>query len=126
MSQSEHPGVVLVDVREPEEYKQGTIPTAVNIPFKSSPGALDLDPEIFEETFGFPKPSLEDELIFFCLAGVRSSASENLAATFGYKKRGNYLGSYGDWAGKETPSDAASSDATPDSETQRDQGTPKK
>lgn len=77
---------IIVDVREPSEYAEGHIPTAVNIPYKSSPGALSLEPEDFEDAFGFPKPSTDRELIFYCLAGVRSSAAEELACTFGYQK----------------------------------------
>ena len=86
LSQQDHPDLVLVDVREPDEYNAGYIPTAINIPYKSSPGALGLDAEEFEEAFGFKKPSNEKELIFYCLGGVRSTAAENLAATFGYQK----------------------------------------
>lgn len=84
--QEKHDGIVIVDVREPDEYAAGHIPTAINIPYNSSPGALGLDPEEFEDTFGFPKPKPEDELVFYCLAGVRSTAAEQLAATFGYQK----------------------------------------
>lgn len=103
---SAHPNSVIVDVREPVEYKDGHIPNAINIPFKSSPGALDLTPEEFSDNFGFDKPSKDKELIFYCLAGVRSSAAEELANTFGYKKRGNYMGSYEDWAAKENAKSA--------------------
>ncbi|CUM55800.1 unnamed protein product [Debaryomyces tyrocola] len=98
---SAHPNSLIVDVREPVEYEDGHIPNAINIPFKSSPGALDLSPEEFNDNFGFDKPSKDKELIFYCLAGVRSTAAEELADTFGYKKRGNYVGSYEDWAAKE-------------------------
>ncbi|CUM62907.1 uncharacterized protein PRCAT00000466001 [Priceomyces carsonii] len=98
---AKHPDSVLVDVREPVEFHDGHIPGALNIPFKSSPGALDLSPEEFEDNFGFDKPSKEKELIFYCLGGVRSTAAEELAKTFGYKNRGNYVGSYEDWASKE-------------------------
>lgn len=79
-------GPLIVDVREPSEYAAGHIPTAVNIPFKSSPGALSLEAEDFEDTFGFAKPETDKELIFYCLAGVRSTAAEELASTFGYQK----------------------------------------
>lgn len=77
---------LLVDVREPSEYNEGHIPTAVNIPFKSSPGALGLEPDDFEDAFGFPKPPVDKELVFYCLGGVRSTAAEELAGTFGYQK----------------------------------------
>lgn len=77
---------VLVDVREPAEVAEGYIPHAINIPYKSAPGALGLEPEEFEDTFGFPKPDAAKELVFYCLGGVRSTAAESLAATFGYKQ----------------------------------------
>lgn len=94
---SAHPNTVLVDVREPCEFQEGHIPSAINIPFKTSPGALGLSGEDFADQFGFDKPAIDKELVFYCLAGVRSSAAEDLARTFGYKNRGNYIGSYEDW-----------------------------
>lgn len=92
-----HPDSVIVDVREPVEYQEGHIPSAINLPFKTSPGALGLSEEDFLDQFGFDKPAADKELIFYCLAGVRSSAAEDLARTFGYKNRGNYVGSWEDW-----------------------------
>lgn len=96
-----YPSSVLVDVREPVEFNDGHIPGAINIPFKSSPGALNLSPDEFQDNFGFEKPSTDKELVFYCLGGVRSTAAEDLASTFGYKKRGNYVGSYEDWVANE-------------------------
>lgn len=84
-SDSSSPSSILVDVREPAEFAEGHIPGAVNLPFKTAPGALGLEPEEFFETFGFQKPSTETQLVFYCLAGVRSTAAESLAATFGYQ-----------------------------------------
>lgn len=78
--------VVFVDVREPSEYAEGHIPSAVNIPVKSSPGALGLEPEEFHDTFGFDKPDTEKTLVFYCVAGIRSTTAEELACTFGYQK----------------------------------------
>lgn len=92
---------VLIDVREPVEFQEGHIPGAFNVPFKSSPGALDLTAEEFEESFGFEKPAKDAELVFYCLGGVRSTAAEELANTFGYTKRGNYVGSWEDWVAQE-------------------------
>ncbi|KAK9374899.1 Rhodanese-like domain-containing protein [Lipomyces chichibuensis] len=92
---------ILVDVREPAEVDQGFIPTAINIPYKSTPHALSLSEEDFEEQFGFPKPCKEKELIFYCLGGVRSNYAQELAGNFGYDKRGNYPGSWEDWVQNE-------------------------
>ncbi|KAF5102097.1 hypothetical protein D0Z00_000557 [Geotrichum galactomycetum] len=77
---------VIVDVREPSEFSEGHIPTAINIPVKSSPGALGLEAEEFHDTFGFDKPDHEKTLVFYCLAGIRSTTAEELACTFGYQK----------------------------------------
>lgn len=95
------PNAVLIDVREPVEFEEGHIPGAHNVPFKSSPGALDLPAEDFEEIFGFAKPTKDQELVFYCLGGVRSTAAEELANTFGYSKRGNYVGSWEDWVAQQ-------------------------
>lgn len=95
------PSAVLIDVREPVEFLEGHIPGALNVPFKSSPGALDLSPEEFEESFGFEKPAKDAEVVFYCLGGVRSTAAEELANAFGYAKRGNYVGSWEDWVARE-------------------------
>lgn len=89
--------VRIVDVREPDEYAAGHIPGSVNIPFRSSPGALGLEPAEFEDTFGFKKPDPNDTLLFYCQGGVRSSGAEQLAATYGYRNRLNYKGSMDDW-----------------------------
>lgn len=102
-----HPETVLVDVREPYEYDEGHIPGAVNIPFKTLPGALALSPEEFQEAFGFAKPLPTNELVFYCLGGVRLAAAEELASTFGYPKRGNYVGSWEDWLSQENQSTSA-------------------
>ncbi|VVT57634.1 uncharacterized protein SAPINGB_P005793 [Magnusiomyces paraingens] len=94
---------VIVDVREPSEFAAGHIPHALNLPYKSAPGALGLEPEEFQDTFGFAKPETGKELVFYCLGGVRSTAAEALAATFGYKNRANYVGSYDDWIKNQGP-----------------------
>lgn len=98
----QEPGTaLLIDVREPAEFHEGHIPGAKNVPFKSSPGAFDLTEEEFEESFGFPKPAKDQPLVFYCLGGVRLTAAEELANSFGYTKRGNYVGSYEDWVTQE-------------------------
>ncbi|ODQ65670.1 Rhodanese-like protein [Nadsonia fulvescens var. elongata DSM 6958] len=95
--------VTLIDVREPSEFAAGHIPTAINLPFKSAPGALGLDAESFEDAFNVAKPDTDAELIFYCEAGVRSSAAEKLAGLAGYENRGNYSGSFKDWVANGSP-----------------------
>ncbi|KAJ9629601.1 hypothetical protein H2203_001981 [Taxawa tesnikishii (nom. ined.)] len=88
---------ILIDVREPAEYEAGYIPSAINIPVSSQPDALFLPEEEFEDRFGFEKPSKDKELVFYCKAGVRSSAAAQLAQRQGYQKIGEYRGSWLDW-----------------------------
>ncbi|KZF23416.1 Rhodanese-like protein [Xylona heveae TC161] len=89
---------ILIDVREPSEYEAGFIPSAINIPIASQPDALFLPADEFEDRFGFTKPPPNKELVFYCKAGVRSSAAAQLAQQGGYDKVGEYRGSWLDWA----------------------------
>ncbi|SCU78225.1 LAMI_0A03884g1_1 [Lachancea mirantina] len=93
-------GKKLIDVREPSELQQYAMPTALNLPLKTAPGALSLDPEEFKELFHFDKPKKDQELIFFCAAGIRAKAAEEIARSFGYDKTGVYPGSIQDWLKK--------------------------
>ncbi|GAB7334165.1 hypothetical protein MBLNU13_g06233t1 [Cladosporium sp. NU13] len=88
---------LLIDVREPSEYEAGFIPGAINIPVKSQPDAMFLPEEEFEDRFGFSKPAMDKELVFYCKAGVRSAAAAQLAKQFGYENVAEYKGSWMDW-----------------------------
>ncbi|SCU82437.1 LADA_0C05270g1_1 [Lachancea dasiensis] len=91
---------LLIDVREPSELQEYSMPTAINLPLKSAPGALGLSAEEFREVFDVPKPASEKELIFFCAAGIRAKAAEELAQSFGYENTAIYPGSIHDWLDK--------------------------
>ncbi|KAI5368294.1 Putative Rhodanese-like domain-containing protein [Septoria linicola] len=97
LSESPSADIVLVDVREPSEYQAGYIPNAINLPIKSQPDALLLPEEEFEDRFGFEKPALDKEVVFYCKAGVRSSAAAQLAQQHGYQNIAEYRGSWMDW-----------------------------
>lgn len=84
-------------MREPSEFDANTIPLALNIPVSSQPDALMLSEEDFVDRFGFQKPPKEKEIVFFCKAGVRSSAAAQLAKQAGYENVGEYRGSWLDW-----------------------------
>ncbi|KAJ5911637.1 uncharacterized protein N7473_000940 [Penicillium subrubescens] len=97
-----HTPVILIDVREPAELTgTGIIPTAINIPLASQPDALYLTADEFETRFGFPKPSAdgEQQIVFYCKAGVRARAAAQLAVQAGYnaEQLGVYDGSWLDW-----------------------------
>ncbi|KAI4733774.1 hypothetical protein E4T50_15672 [Aureobasidium sp. EXF-12298] len=98
LTESPDPSRVLIDVREPAEYAAGYIPTAINIPVGSAPDALFMPAHEFEDKFGFEKPTADQELVFYCKAGVRSSAAAGLAKQVGYKSVGEYRGSWLEWS----------------------------
>ena len=90
---------LLPDTREPGELQQtGRIPGAVNIPITSSPDSFHIGEEEFEDRFGYPRPGKNDEVVFYCKAGVRSRGAAGLAKEAGWTKVGEYPGSWIDWA----------------------------
>jgi len=96
-SQQPSEDAYLIDVREPDEVLQGMIPSAVNLPLSGLSGALHLDGEKFRETYGFRKPALDQEVIFYCRSGMRSASASDVARRNGYKNILNYKGSWLDW-----------------------------
>jgi len=89
---------VLIDTREPEELQNtGTIPGSINIPVTSQPEAFFITAEEFEDRFGFERPRKEQELVFYCKAGIRSRAAAALASQAGWTNIAEYPGSWTDW-----------------------------
>jgi len=76
----------LIDVREPDEVLQGMIPSAVNLPLSDLSGALNMDGEKFKEKYGFQKPGFDQEIVFYCRSGKRSSTASDVARRNGYKR----------------------------------------
>ncbi|KAI9783762.1 MAG: hypothetical protein M1839_003098 [Geoglossum umbratile] len=87
----------LIDVREPSEYAAGHIPTSKNLPIASQPEGLFLPPDDFLARFGWPRPPKDEEVVFYCKAGVRSAAAAKLALQAGWDRVGEYSGSWLDW-----------------------------
>lgn len=102
---------VLIDVREPDEYAAGSIPNAKNLPLSSLEGDLSLSAAEFEQKLGYRKPEREQELVFYCKAGVRSTNASNIAEGLGYGKIGNYKGSWLDWSAQSGTSSSAGAGA---------------
>ncbi|KAG8167909.1 hypothetical protein KVR01_003598 [Diaporthe batatas] len=101
LTQEAEPSVLVVDVREPGELKStGRVPGAVNIPVTSQPDSFHISEEEFEDRFGYPRPAKDQEVVFYCKAGVRSRAAAGLAKDAGWSKVGEYPGSWLDWAEK--------------------------
>lgn len=74
--------ILLVDVREPQEFAAGHIPGAVSYPLSSfDPSALPTDKRI----------------VFSCAAGVRSLRALEFAQAAGIHLREHYKGGFKDW-----------------------------
>ena len=81
------PGAVLLDVRTPQEYREGHIPESINLPLQ----ALDNAPEIIEN---------EDTPIYvYCHSGGRSRQAAALLGAMGYTNIKN-IGGIATYSGK--------------------------
>ncbi|XP_028836842.1 thiosulfate sulfurtransferase/rhodanese-like domain-containing protein 3 isoform X2 [Denticeps clupeoides] len=90
---------VVVDVREPWELREyGNIPGSINVPLGQLNQALQLTPGEFKEKYGGDMPSQTENIIFTCLAGVRSKTALDSAISLGYSNVQHYPGGWQDWA----------------------------
>ncbi|XP_061572104.1 thiosulfate sulfurtransferase/rhodanese-like domain-containing protein 3 [Cololabis saira] len=89
---------VVIDVREPWELREyGFIPGAVNVPLGQVSTALQLGPEEFREKYGSEMPQQTDNIVFTCLAGIRSKTALDTATSLGYKDVQHFPGGWQDW-----------------------------
>lgn len=87
-------------MREIHEFEAGAIPTSLNVPLSTLQASLTLSDAAFKEKFGRSKPSVNDDVVFYCKSGVRSTKAAEIAESAGFKQVGNYKGSWTDWATK--------------------------
>ncbi|KAJ0000111.1 hypothetical protein NQD34_011953 [Periophthalmus magnuspinnatus] len=89
---------VIIDVREPWELREyGSIPRSINVPLGQINTALRLDAEEFQEKYGGEMPQPTDNIVFTCLAGVRSLIALETATSLGYKSVQHYPGGWQEW-----------------------------
>ncbi len=74
---------VLIDVRTPEEYSEGSIPGAININVKS---------DDFQKLI--TKMNKESDYLIFCRSGRRSVTASEIMSDSGFKKLTNIKGGY--------------------------------
>ncbi|MFD2370116.1 rhodanese-like domain-containing protein [Brevibacillus sp. GCM10020057] len=79
-------GVVLIDVREPHEYKRGYIPTAVNIPLSQ------LGKRVKEI-------SSKNEVLLYCRSGMRSKQAAKILSKHGFTNMAHLKGGIMTWQG---------------------------
>ena len=82
--------VQVVDVREPNEYRSGHVPGAINIPHMS----------VFIRREELSK---DREIVFICQVGQRSALACEFAAAGGFSRLYNVEGGTEDWIKKGLP-----------------------
>ncbi|KTD84630.1 sulfurtransferase [Paenibacillus etheri] len=78
---------LLIDVREPDEYKSGFIPGAKNIPLSQ-----------MEKRLGeIPK---DRDLLLYCRSGMRSKSAARILSKHGFTRLAHLQGGVSSWNGK--------------------------
>lgn len=78
-----HKTPILIDVRTPEEYREGTIPGAMSLNIHSD--------DFKRATETLPK---EREIIVFCQSGDRSNEAFEMLKSLGFKNVSQLIGGY--------------------------------
>jgi len=82
-----NPTPMLIDVREPNEFKGGYIPSAKNIPLS----------QLSQRLSDIPK---DRDLLLYCRSGMRSSKAAGILIKNGYTQLAHLQGGIGAWKGK--------------------------
>jgi molybdopterin/thiamine biosynthesis adenylyltransferase/rhodanese-related sulfurtransferase len=86
------PGVIVLDVREPDEYEQGALPHAVHIPR----GHL-------ESQIEHRLPDHDAPVLIYCASGVRSVFAADTLQQLGYSDVVHLAGGFGKWKNEDRP-----------------------
>ena len=86
--------VIIIDVRTPQEYTQGHLPKAQNIPLQEFNDRI-------EELSAYK----EKEIFLVCASGVRSHTATQTLNQHGFTKAQNVLGGTRGWQAKGYPTD---------------------
>ena len=89
----------MIDVRNSTELlSEGKIPNTKNVPLPFIVrGAFEMNSNVFNELYGFPKPIFTDEIVFLCKKGNRALRAAELLTRLGYINLKVYLGGIEDW-----------------------------
>lgn len=80
---------ILIDVREPNEFKGGVITGAKNIPLSQLSGRLSEIPK-------------DQQVLLYCRSGMRSQSAAKMLFKNGYTELAHLQGGLGAWNGKLT------------------------
>ena len=86
--------VIIIDVRTPQEYTQGHLPKAQNIPLQE-----------LEKRMGELSAHKNKELFLVCASGGRSHTATQTLLKNGFTKAQNVLGGTRGWQAKGYPTD---------------------
>jgi molybdopterin/thiamine biosynthesis adenylyltransferase/rhodanese-related sulfurtransferase len=86
------PGLVVLDVREPDEYEQGALPRAMHIPR----GHL-------ERNIENRIPDHDTPVLIYCASGVRSVFAADTMQQLGYTDVVHLAGGFGKWKNEDRP-----------------------
>lgn len=78
---------MIIDVREPHEFRRGHLPGAVNIPLSQLPSRMKEVPS-------------DRRLFLYCQSGMRSKQAARLLSKQGFTGLSNLRGGIASWKGK--------------------------
>lgn len=92
-------GAFLVDVRQPSEFEEGAIPTAINVPLRDVAASRERIPT-------------DQPVIVYCASGHRAALATAALHTMGYANVRSFTGGYAGWlaaqgADGDVPTEAA-------------------
>lgn len=86
------PGVVLVDVRTPDEYSAGHLAGAINVNFRD---------DNFQNNIA--KVGKDKNVVVYCASGRRSAAASEKMTSWGWKNVSNIIGGIEAWSNAGLP-----------------------
>jgi rhodanese-related sulfurtransferase len=95
-------GDPIVDVREPEEFADGHIPGAVNIPLGRLEIEVDTHPAVVARE-GEPRSLRERPVVLYCLSGGRSARAAAALQRLGFANPVSLAGGILAWTGDGHP-----------------------
>ncbi|XP_018348328.1 PREDICTED: thiosulfate sulfurtransferase/rhodanese-like domain-containing protein 3 [Trachymyrmex septentrionalis] len=101
-----NPDVLIIDVREPEEFDKIdkitlTIPNSINIRSSDVVKEFELSEENFQTKYSKPKPTEDTKIIFSCRSGNRSECVQKQMQELGYEQVFNFEGGWKEWKRRE-------------------------
>ena len=89
----------IIDVREPSEFRQGHIPSAVNVPLAALLQA-DVNADMGDDAVvnGVVLPNKESNVVLYCQAGVRSLVARTFLRERGWTNASNFRAGWATWA----------------------------